>query len=231
MLWHGLYHMFVSYVPGVPRDWSGPRTIIHYTSRNLWDWALVAPLTLSSSRVIDACVFPLPEGGFRMWYKDEDHDSHSYSADSPDLGTWKVNGPVITDCPHEGPNAFRWKGSYWLIADMWAGQAVYAADDLDAWHRTGIILDAPGKRLDDGWYGHHADVLVNGGRAFIFYFTHPGRGRRRQSGPVSPDAYEWKRSSLQVAELSVQGGALGCDRDADIELLLRPPADNGEIAP
>ena len=49
VLWHeGLYHMYVSYVPGVPHDWSGTRTIVHMTSRNLWDWHYESSLGLSS---------------------------------------------------------------------------------------------------------------------------------------------------------------------------------------
>lgn len=230
LFWHGKYHMFVSYVPGVPTDWSGSRTIIHYESANLWDWSLVAPLTLSSSRVIDACVFPLPAGGFRMWYKDEQNDSHSYAADSPDMRSWSVRGPVITDCPHEGPNVFAWKGTYWLIADMWAGQAVYKSEDLTAWHRIGLILDVPGTRPDDGWYGHHVDVLVNGDRAFVFYFTHPGRGPRDGTGPETTERYEWKRSSLQVAELGVRDGTLVCDRNTDGVLSLRAPGEDEELS-
>ena len=33
-----LYHMYVSYVPGIPADWNHPRYILHYTSKNLIDW-------------------------------------------------------------------------------------------------------------------------------------------------------------------------------------------------
>ncbi len=29
----GIYHMYVSYIPGVPQDWSGSRTILHMTSQ------------------------------------------------------------------------------------------------------------------------------------------------------------------------------------------------------
>ena len=78
MLWHdGLYHMYVSYVPGVPHNWSGLRYILHYTSANLWQWTFQSRLPLSSDRVIDACVFRLPNGVWRMWYKDEADRSHS----------------------------------------------------------------------------------------------------------------------------------------------------------
>ena len=39
------------------------------------------------------------------------------------------------------------------------------------------ILDQPGLRAGDGAIGRHADVLVQGGQAYIFYFTHPGENR------------------------------------------------------
>ena len=80
-----LYHMYVSYVPGIPADWNHPRYILHYTSKNLIDWNFESKLNLSSEKIIDACVFRLPDGIFRMWYKDERNGSHTYFADSKDL--------------------------------------------------------------------------------------------------------------------------------------------------
>ena len=93
----GLYHMFVSFILGAPSDWSGERMILHYISRNITDWRYHSTLTLSSSHVIDACVERLPTGIWRIWYKDEGHDSHIYCADSDDIFQWKIKGPVITD--------------------------------------------------------------------------------------------------------------------------------------
>ena len=59
VIWHdGLYHMYVSYVRGLPRDWSGSRAIVHMTSENLWDWQHESVLELSSERVIDAAPAP-----------------------------------------------------------------------------------------------------------------------------------------------------------------------------
>ncbi|MEI7844849.1 MAG: glycosyl hydrolase, partial [Chloroflexota bacterium] len=96
-IWHNnLYHMYVSYVPGIPNDWSGTREIIHMTSPNLWDWQYESTLSLSSNKVIDACVFQMPEGQWRMWYKDEINGSHTYAANSDDLNSWRLSGEVIT---------------------------------------------------------------------------------------------------------------------------------------
>lgn len=48
-----LYHMYVSYVPGIPADWNHPRYILHYTSKNLIDWNFESKLNLSSEKIIE----------------------------------------------------------------------------------------------------------------------------------------------------------------------------------
>lgn len=222
VIWHKeCYHMYVSYVPGVPHDWTGPRSIIHMTSQNLWVWEYESILSLSSNRVIDACVFRMPDGRWRMWYKDEVNSSHTYAADSDDLCTWKIVGPVITDCPHEGPNVFFWQGSYWMVTDPWKGLGVYRSADAEHWERQANILNQAGHRPDDGTQGQHADVLVQGERAFIFYFTHPDRDSKKSYGFDEVAPYSDKRTSLQVAELELQSGVLVCDRDKPFDFTLR----------
>ena len=47
-----LYHMYVSYVPGIPADWNHPRHILHYTSKNLIDWNLKASLTFHQKKLL-----------------------------------------------------------------------------------------------------------------------------------------------------------------------------------
>jgi hypothetical protein len=220
--WHeGTYHMYVSYIQGVPHDWPGhKREIQHYTSPDLLQWTFQSKLALSSDKVIDACIYQLPSGVFRMWYKDEADHSKTYAADSDNLYTWKVIGPIITERPHEGPNVFQFKGLYWMIVDEWRGQAVFRSDDLENWERNGFILDKPGTRVDDGTIGLHADVVVQGDEAYIFYFTHPDRG---EGTPVN--SYADRRTSLQVARLDVKDGLLVCDRDEAFVLQLIPPLD------
>lgn len=222
MIWHdGLYHMYVSYIQGVPHDWPGhKREIIHYTSPDMLNWMFIGIIPLSSDRVIDACIIELPAGGFRMWYKDEANGSYTYAADSPDLYQWTVTGPVLTERAHEGPNVFRFKDAYWMIVDEWRGQGVFRSDDLVHWERNGMILDQPGVREDDGTIGLHADVHVQGDEAYIFYFTHPGRrGALNQEG--QEHSYEFRRSSLQAARLDVQDGILTCNRDEPFVLRLK----------
>jgi hypothetical protein len=221
VIWHqGVYHMYVSYVHGVPTAWTGDRRIIHYASANLWEWEFEAMLDLSSRRVIDACIHPLPGGGWRMWYKDEDNHSYTYAADSIDLFQWKVVGPVITDCAHEGPNVFYWRGAYWMVTDPWNGLGVYRSEDCLSWTRQANILEQPGARPEDGAVGHHADVLVQGDQATIFYFTHP-----EVNGTAGEDfkwSYATRRTSLQAARLELEDGRLVCRRDAEFELDLLP---------
>lgn len=213
----GLYHMYVSYVPGVPSDWNHPRYILHYTSKNLIDWHFESKLCLSSEKVIDACVFRMPSGVFRMWYKDEANGSHTYCADSNDLYNWEVKGPAIEDVAHEGPNVFELGGKYWMITDCWSGLDVYCSEDLTNWSKQKTrILDKGGTRADDGVIANHADVAVRGGRAYIFYFTHPERKGCMLDDTIPGE----RRTSIQAAELEIKDGELVCDRNKEIEIRL-----------
>lgn len=67
-------------------------------------------------------------------------------------------------------------------------------------------------------HGGHADVVVSGDRAFLFYFTHPGR---RPDAPKTDT--EQRRSSIQVVELKYKDGHLTCDRDQPTHIRLVPP--------
>ena len=209
------YHMYVSYITGVPRDWNWPRRILHYTADDLWHWTFESALKLSSERVIDACVYPVGPDRWKLWYKDEINHSHTYAAISSDLYNWTPAGPEISDCAHEGPNVFELGGKRWMITDCWDGLAVYESDDFTRWTRkAGNLLKEPGTRDGDGTIANHADVLVRGNRAHIFYFTHPAYTpqHRRETGYVMTP--EDARTVVQAAELYVKNGRLCCDRDA-----------------
>lgn len=211
------YHMYVSFIEGVPTRWADtPRVIRHYSSDDLLTWRFESTLALSSDRVIDACVFPLPEGGYRMWFKDEAAGNHTYAADSPDLFHWTPTGPTIELSAHEGPNVFALGGYYWMLIDEWAGLRVLRSDDLVAWEPQDRILDSSGTGVDDAGNGLHADVVVAGEDAFVFYFTHPERTSDDSTWNTS---YRARRSSIQVARASVVNGRLRCDRD---EVLAAP---------
>lgn len=216
---NGVYHMYVSYITGVPDSWRGNRDILHYTSSNLWDWTYADTPVLSSHRVIDACVFHADDG-YRMWYKDEADESFTHVAFSDDLHTWKHLGRATQDQAQEGPNVFSLGGKYWLIADVWDGQAVYESTDLTSWNRqAGNIMQGAGKRMEDTNRAHHADVLTLGERAYIFYFVHPTQ--KKEDDPLG--SHLSRRSSLQTAELKVIDGRLCAVRDEPFDFYLPEP--------
>jgi hypothetical protein len=220
----GVHHMFLTTVPGIFEDWQHPRTIVHLTSTDLRKWTYASALKLASDRVIDACVFALPGGGWRMWYNNERDHKSIYYADSADLKTWADHGKVdgVGERPGEGPFVFQWKGHSWMLVDLWKGLGVYRSDDLLHWTaQKGDLLGTPGVGADDKVNGGHPGVVVSGDRAYLFYFTHPGR-----AGTISPqdkDSLELRRSSIQVVELTEKDGILSCDRNAPTYINLLPP--------
>lgn len=221
----GLFHCFVSYVPGPAsshRNWGGQRHILHYTSMDLWRWDSVGRIPLASDFCIDPTLIRRPDGAWRMWYKDEGHDSKTYAVESRDLLDWKpVKDPGISKLYGEGPKAFQFQGSYWLIKDPNSGLDVYRSVDLENWAYQGKILDRPGRRNSDGTIGKHADVVVCGKRAFIIYFTHPYTEDAPERQGVSPLSN--RHTALQAAELEVRDGKLVCDRDKPFRIRLTPP--------
>jgi len=213
----GVYHMFLSIVPGIYNDWNAAREIIHLTSSDLHQWKYEATLDLKSDRVIDACVIQLPGGNFRMWYKNERaKDGSLYYADSSDLYHWTSRGNAIPGVAGEGPKAFRWKDRYFMIVDVWNGIAVFSSGDCLKWTRQPEnLLKDPGSKPTDQSKGGHADVIVNGERAYLFYFVHQGGKDAEGKDP------EWKRRSvIQVVELHLSGGSIVCDRNLPVDIAL-----------
>ncbi len=214
----GVYHMFVTLIHGIYHDWGGERHIVHFTSTDLINWTFISQLDLTSDRVIDPGVIQLPDGSWRLWYKDEAAGSITRAADSPDLLEWTtIPNSSASDRSHEAPNVMVWKNNYWLLTDTGQGLGIYRSSDGDQWESQGLIMDQFGQRTDDGWYGQHPDVVILNDRAFIFYFVHAGRmlfdkpNFEQSYNQTAP--FEWKRTSLQVAELEVIDGKLICDRD------------------
>lgn len=215
----GLYHMYLTYVPGVFKDWNHPREIIHLTSTDLLHWQYDRTLELASHKIIDACAFPLPNGGWRLWYNNEKDKKSIYYADSKDLINWQDKGKAIGDKGGEGPKVFRWKDHYWMIVDNWMGIGIYQSDDLTTWKRQEKrILEIPGKGKDDQAIGGHCDVLVNDGRAYVFYFTHPGKVGDKSTWK---DGFETRRSVIQLGELQYENGEISCDRDMPVNIQLK----------
>jgi hypothetical protein len=218
----GIYHMYLTFVPGVFTDWNHPRRIIHLTSKNLINWDFKSKLELSSDRCIDACIFRLPDGTWRMYYNNEVDSKSIYYADSPDLYKWTDSGKkVIGDQAGEGPNVFFWKDKAWMVVDNWKGLGIYSSDDFVSWKRQKRnILQEPGTGTDDQVIGQHPCVVVSGDRAFIFYFTHFGQASGKQG---TGDFSRNRRSCIQVAELEYEDGQIICNRDKPVLINLKPP--------
>lgn len=219
----GTYHMYVTVVPGTFDSWDHPRDIVHLTSKDLLEWKAESPLALASKRAIDPSLLRLPDGTWRLWYNNELDRKSIYYADSPNLFDWQDHGKVagVGDRPGEGPKVFRWRGAYWMLIDVWKGLGVYRSDDALKWTgQVANLLAKPGTGLDDNDHGRHADVVVSGDRAFLFYFTHPG-----MTNPAAKtDGHERTRSLIQVVELQEKGGILSCDREVPTHIQLTPPA-------
>lgn len=219
---NGTYHMFLTVVPGSFTDWGHERFIEHLTSKDLLHWKFQDKLNLASDRTIDACVYKLPDGNWRLWYKNERDGSKIYTSDSPDLMHWKASG-IAVKTRGEGPVVFQWRGSYWLIEDAWAGLGVFRSNDLTTWTRQpDNLLREPGIQPTDRAEGNHPDVVVDGsGRAWLFYFTQQG------GADAKPDDPSWKRhSDLHVTELHVKDGLLTVDRNAPAYIHMLPPPAN-----
>lgn len=216
----GVHHMLLTVVPGVFETWQHPRHMVHLTSKDLRHWGNAQEIELASDRVIDAAILQLQDGNWRLWYNNERDGKSIYFADSPDLQSWTDRGKVVGDRPGEGPTVFHWQGHYWMITDVWQGLGVYRSSDAVEWERMPgdeNLLQVPGKGEDDRVKGQHPDVVVQGDRAFIFYFTHAG-----QEDPNIPDGYEKRRSTIQVTELKLEDGWITADRDAPAHIRLDP---------
>lgn len=106
-----------------------------------------------------------------------------------------------------------------MIIDAWKGMEIYSSGDLLTWEKqNNRILENPGKGLDDQGIGGHCDVVMNNGKAYIFYFTHPAR---RKDMPAARGSFDDKRSVIQLAELKYINGEIVCDRDEHVFIKLK----------
>lgn len=209
VIWDGtLWRMYLTEIAGVPDRWPGHvREIVEYTSTDLRQWRRIAPLTLSSDRVIDAAVARTPDARWRLWYKDEAADSVTMVASSADLRQWRLDGVAIGGRPHEGPDVFALGGWLWMIVDEWRGMGVFRSQDGVRWKRQGgadaVILDAaPG-----GGHGHHGAHAREGDTTWFYYF-----GAASDAEPV--DTGEVRRSAVHRVRLEVVDGELTAQNEA-----------------
>ena len=136
----GLFHMFVTYVPNITTDWSGPRDIRHYTSEDGFNWDFQSVLSLEADRCIDPCVKKIGDTWY-LWYKNESVGGYTWMAKSSDLYTWEVVGEMTKDVAHEAPYVWEWDGKYWMIVDAWSHyRRIYVSEDgLSGWEFSSEI--------------------------------------------------------------------------------------------
>ena len=219
----GTYHLFVAYIRGVRNHWGGKADLIHYTSQDLWKWNYQGKLNVGSDKIIDISLFQMKNGLWRAWYKDENAGAHIFFADSKDLKNWTIGQQAsLGDASCEGPKIFQFQGYYWMITDEWHGFRLYRSHDLEHWEQQGILVGDASNRPDDKPSGAHGDVVVVGDKAYIIYFTHPGRSNHHESplNEIGNQSYQHRRSSIQCAELVFRNGTLECDRSDSFDFYL-----------
>ena len=74
------------------------------------------------------------------------------------------------------------------------------------------MLDDPGTHPEDRRFARHADVVVVGDVAALFYFTHPGWAETETDVPLT---HGERRTVVHVARLTVQNGTLVAERDVE----------------
>jgi len=206
----GLYHMFVTYVPGIFNDWEHPRDILHLTSTDMLNWKFESIVPVGTHKVIDPSITKVSDNLWRLWYNDEKKGKSISYAESNDLYHWTDKGEIIP-AHGEGPKVFQWKDKYFMIVDVWKGMDVYSSTDQLHWvKQPERILENPGKGKDDQAIGGHCDVVVNNDQAYIFYFTHPGRTK---DNPAPANSFEARRSVIQLGQLHYEDGVITCNRD------------------
>ncbi len=221
---NGTFHMFVTFIPAISERFGGGRPnppgsekkhprILHYTSRDLTNWEFSDAVDVKSENIIDPGVVKLRDARWLMVFRDDGRKSKTAKVVSADLKNWTRIESVSGQDRHEAPVVLFWKDKFWLFIDEWKGIAVYQSDDGIQYTRNNLILDQPGKRPEDGYFGSHPGVALAGDRAFIFYHCHHGKTIGEKPDRKEENNLEYKLTSLQVAELEIRDGKMTCDRD------------------
>ncbi len=226
------YHMFVTWKMDTDTtrgQWGGPGYVIQYSapaSDLLNGWKRVQKISKLEERALDATVWKDGET-WKLWYKgrkDGGPKASLIAMQSEDLLNWKIDnsdtGEVFNETAtgygfEEAPFFFEWKGKKWLITDPHEGLIVYESDDARSWKMNNVILKEGGSREQDGSMARHCSVLVEEGRAFVFYHVEPWRD---YGTPPYIQPRENRRAAIQIAELELADGKVVCDRDKDLIL-------------
>jgi beta-xylosidase len=111
-----------------------------------------------------------------------------------------------------------------MAVDNWNGLGIYSSEDFVNWTRQeNNILQEPGTGPDDQVKGQHPCIIVNDGKAYIFYFTHFGQAK---SYTYINDFSRSRRSAIQLAELEYSDGQIVCNRNKPVFINFKPPRKN-----
>ncbi|HLN21776.1 MAG TPA: hypothetical protein VK213_11845 [Bacteroidales bacterium] len=231
--YEGTYHMYLTYVPGIFDNWDHPRDIVHLTSKDGINWNYQSVLKLVVRKVIDACIWRMPDGIWRLWYNNETDNKSIYYAESPDLYNWTDKGKVDINTVGEGPNVIFWHGKYFMIVDEWKGLSVFSSGDALNWSKqdeyliAGIPLPADSTKANEGQgnpqrparttmvpgsRGNHADIQLSNGHAYMFYFS------------SIPYGTGMRGSAVYVQELILNDdGTISCNTSAPCYINLGHP--------
>ena len=231
--YEGTYHMSLTYVPGIFDNWDHPRDIVHLTSKDGINWNYQSVLKLVVRKVIDACIWQMPDGIWRLWYNNETDNKSIYYAESSDLFNWTDKGKVELKTVGEGPNVVFWHGKYFMIVDEWKGLSVFSSSDALNWTKqdeyliAGIPLqeDTPANEAGvnpqqrpprtqwvPGSRGNHADIQLSNGKAYMFYFS------------SIPSETGMRGNAVYVQELILNdNGTISCNPQAPCYINLSMP--------
>ncbi len=217
----GHWHMYLSIQAGIAERWGKvPGYIDHFVSNNLRDWKYESRFDLPIGSY-DAEVIKMPDGMWRMYYKEPINGATFYYLESKDLKEWSEKKFVIST-KGEGPTIFNWKGYYWMILCDGKGFKTFRSVDAEKWDlQPGgpLMPHGTGTGLDDRTTARHGEIIISDNRAFFYYFTHPGRideGRDK-------DGFDQRRSSIQVVELKLNDGWIVANRNVPTLVQLLHP--------
>ena len=221
----GLWHMFLSIQAGEATSWGKvPGYIDQFTSDNLRDWTHKHRFELPVGSY-DAEVLQMPDESFRMYHKDPSGGASTfYYSESKDLKQWSDRKKVFS-AKGEGPAIFKWKDWFWMILCDGQGFATYRSKDAQNWERQpggALMPHGSGIGEDDIPAARHGDVVVQNNRAYLFYFTHPGR----HGTGKDLDGFDQRRSSIQVVELKLENNWLVASRNEPTYINLTTSVQN-----